>query len=623
MSGVRGRGPRPAPARAALVCLLAVVTVLTGCGLHTPSGVRVDQRSIDTAADDPDIRKLPPGPVPGAGPGAVVQAFLEASGADPDDTYAQAFLASGAVWVERSSAQVYRPDTLRITTSDGASADAAVVRVTARVVGTLTTGGAFTPTDRTIDVAYRLVRVAGQWRIFEAPPGILLAPRDLSRTYRLIRTYAFNADRSALVAQPGYIVSDRAGLAGAALHALLSDWSGTLAPVDGSAQVDLTDGLTALGSVVVRDGEATVDLGREAFNVPQSLRPLVVAQIAATLGTVPGVFTVRVLVEERPYVGDPVPAEVPAAYAAASRGPTLAISSAGELVTSTPAGTAVALWTQPVDDDGPSTAPPRGLRLPAVAPNGTDFAVLQPGTRPGLLLGRVVEAAASSASGAQPIRVTERRRVTLPPADYLRPQWLDRRRLLVAGAGDAPVLRVVETDTGEVRPLSASTLPAGPLAGLVVSRDGTRAIATIGPEGRRQAYLGRALSPGTGADPVTNAGDRPGETALPELGDWTPLPTDLADVASAGWPDDLSVALLGRPADSSAAVRAVVLSLEQVTAPTVLAALPAELRRAAPAALAIAVAPGHPVVVSSGLRRWVLDTGSWSALPPAADTTYG
>ena len=109
-----------------------------------------------------------------------------------------------------------------------------------------------------------------------------------------------------LVAEPGFVATDPAGLAGAALHALLTQWGIPTVPKV-SATRSLASGLDSLGSVVVQNGQATVDLGREAFNVPPPRRPLLVSQIAASLGSVPGVFTVRVLVEERPYAGRPGP----------------------------------------------------------------------------------------------------------------------------------------------------------------------------------------------------------------------------------------------------------------------------------------------------------------------------
>ncbi len=607
------------PALALLAAAVLGVLLVGGCGLRTPSGVRIDQRSVDTSADEPDIRELPPGPVSGASPAAIVSGFLEAAAADPDHTIAQEFLTPDAVWVDPGAATVYDPETL---SSAKVSRLGAVSRVTltAHSLGQVAMGGAFVPVDRPISVAYGLRLSGGQWRLASVPPGVLLTPRDLARAYRPVITYNYNANRSLLVAQPGYVVSDRAGLAGAALHALLTDWGSesttTVDPFRG-----LPPGLTALGSVVVTNGEATVDLGREAFQVPPQRRPMLVSQIAASLGSVPGVFTVRVLVEERPYVGGAVPADIPADLATQSSGPALGISPTGGLVTLTESGSSVTThpvtWQVMARGKSAAVQAPAGLIAdPVAAPGGGQLAVRRlAATGQQLVFADLVTGRVPTA--------TERRVVALKPAvstRYLTPQWVDAARLLLASstAGTASV-QLIDARTGAAHPVATPGLGAlGPLSSFVVSRDGTRVIAVAGPQGARRLYLAS----------ISQASSDPAKADDLVVNGWVPIPTGMVDVGAAGWTGDLSVAVVGQPASSGAAVaqpilESEVVALDTVADPTPLPDLPGAFSpsAAADSPPALTTAQGRPTLISQGASTWILRPNGWVQLrPPSAVT---
>jgi hypothetical protein len=583
-------------ARRVAVLLAALALLIGGCGLRTPSGVRVDQRSVDTSVDEPDIRKLPPGPAPGATPAQIVSGFLEASAADPDHSFALEFLATGSGWDDRDSATVYEPESatpLKVATRGTVS----VVKFSARGLGVIGAGGAFVLSDRLLNLSFELHRVAGQWRLAHVPAGVLLTARDLTRSYRPVRTYGFSRNGSLLVAEPGYVVSDRAGLAGAALHALLTGWGDAAAAVAGG----LPQGLTSLGSVVVRDGEATVDLGREAFTVPQARRSRVVAQIAATLASVPGVFTVRVLVEERPYAGGPVTAKIPDEFAAPSVGPVLAVSPAGQLLSVDGNRATVVKW---------HGADPGPLRDPVSAPGGRRMAALR-----ATPLGLQLVLADVSGSSAAALTATVRHIETVPGpagATHLRPQWLDPTRLLVVVGGDAPRLRLVDAASGAARAVYTPNLRGlGPLSGFAVSRDGTRALAVAGRVGTRKVFLAR----------VTDASSQPGNDAQLAVDGWTQVPTSLPDVTSVAWSGDLAVTVLGMPAtvaaDPASGPRVEDVSLDGVPDPTVSLALPVAVAAQAAAAGEgpfLTSAPGRNDLVSTGSATWKLQAGRWVAI---------
>jgi hypothetical protein len=598
---------------AGCAAVLAMGVLLAGgCALRTPGGIRVDQRSVDTAAGDPDIRKLPPGPSPGASPAAIVRGFVEAAAADSDRTFAQVFLVPGTVWSDRYAASVYAPDSvapLEVTVAGPVSR----VRMTAQGLAALSSGGAFFPDARPLTENFELRRIGGQWRLSHVPPGVLLTPRDLARGYRSVRAYGFNPAGSLLVAEPGYVAADRAGLAGATLHALLTRWGSP-----GGAALDtfqsLLPGLTALGSVVVRDGEATVDLGREAFAVPPGRRALLISQIAASLGSVPGVFTVRVLVEQRPYVAGAVAAQIPAALVAASAGPAFAIAPDGGLEGLTDGHAQRVRWIarQPRATTRAGASQPGLLSNPIAAPAGRELAVLRLSAQgPQLVFAALTDSAHPTA--AERIAVG----LKVPRGPYLRPQWLDDGRLLLAVGGSSPRLQVV-TVAGAVHQVSSPGLSAlGPLSAFAVSQDGTRAVAVAGPAGARRAYLGRIRSSSSAASRLAGV-----------IADgWTPVATSMSDISAVGWSDDLAVTVLGRAVGSlqgSAALRAVVVALATVSDPAQLPPLPPAFTTSLslPEAVEVATAPGRAALISVGSRRWMLQGGRWVVAPAGTDAAY-
>ncbi len=592
-------------AGAAALVLLGLL-LADGCGLHTSSRIRVDQRSVDAAAEQPDISKVPPGPLSGASASDIVRGFLIASAADAEHTFAQPFLAPGVVWTDQSAATVYDPETLS-TLTETIKGSTSTVRFTAVSIGQLSGSGAFLPVQRVLSATYTLRRVDGQWRIAKVPPGVLLTPRDLARVYRPVRTYSYNPSGSLLVAEPGYAATDPAGLAGAALHALLTQWNFPSVPKV-SATRSLASGLNSLGSVVVSNGQATVDLGREAFTVRQASRPLLVSQIAATLGSVPGVFTVRVLVEERPYAGAAVTAAIPTDLLSPSNGPVLALAADGSLEELTSGAARAVKWTA-------ADGSPQGLLAsPVASPDGNSLAALRPDGAGWQLV------IADLHRGAQP-SATPRRVVALPASSgglQLRPHWLDAGRILVAVGGVDPRVELIDTATGAVSAVNTPGLSAlGPLSSFTVSRDGTRVIAVSGVPGVRQAYLGRILTP-TGT-PIRIAGT--------VATGWSKIPTDMTDVTAVSWSGDLELTVLGRPTAApaaSAALHAELVELDGVSDPTPLPALPSEFEGlvAVPETPVITAAPGRPAMLEVGTKRWLLAAGQWQVASPARDPSY-
>lgn len=171
----------------------------------------------------------------------------------------------------------------------------------------------------TRDVTYTLVTDgAGQWRISDAPDGVVVSQPNFTSVYRATPLYFATPDR-------GYLVPDlrwfpRRNTATYAAQALLAGPSPWLrdAVVTG---VPVGTTLTVGAVSVDTSGTAVVDLTAGALSASDQQRALLEAQVEATLLRVPGVSAVEVRVADSPLsvttpvnpVRDPGPVGLPRA----------------------------------------------------------------------------------------------------------------------------------------------------------------------------------------------------------------------------------------------------------------------------------------------------------------------
>lgn len=577
----------------ATVLLLVAATV--GCGLNPPDGVRVDRR-VSGPLEEPEIRRLPSGPRPGDSPVEIVRGFLGAAAAAPESEHALArgFLVPGTVWNDLAGATVYDPASLTLEQvprtpappSAGASPDLVELRLRAAQLATVAADGSYLPVAGRIDLRFRLVRSGREWRVDRPPAGLALTPRDLTRSYRPVSRYLLAPDADVLVPDPLYVAGTRSTLPGAAVRSLVAGPSGWLAPAVRSA---IPPGLTPLGSVVVsEDGTAVVDLDRAAFGVPADTRPLLVGQLASTLGTVPGVESVRVQAEGRTYQErDPVVgASEPPGLSPAAAGPTYAVGPDGAL-----------------------------LRLEDAQPGGTATGVLGVPGGPTRLL-----AAVPDPSGSSMLAVIQRSgnasRLLTGPLGALRPtpvqserligpSWLPGRGVVVvAGAGATapagPPRLLLTTPAGEVVPL-ADLAPFGDVQDMAVSPDGTRIVL-------RAAQPAGAGTPGGGSAVwVGRIGRKDGR---PAVDGWFRWATGLDDVGHVSWSGQTSLVVTGRREGGGPALWR--LALDRLTDPERIA-----LEGLPGVPTQVSAAPGRDLLAIAGGGLWRLDGERWTRLADA------
>ncbi|KAA0961368.1 hypothetical protein FQ142_11100 [Microbacterium sp. ANT_H45B] len=174
---------------------LAIATtalMLTACtGLPT-SGDAQPGLALGASPEDPDFLPLASGPADGAAPAAIVEGFMEAAitPADNWDT-ARKFLTPdlASTWRPNTGVSIDVSASTRLFTSsieeddEPAAGDTADVRVTFDQLASVDATGAYSESFGASNSAFVVVFDDGQWRISEAPDGVVIDESRFSRVY--------------------------------------------------------------------------------------------------------------------------------------------------------------------------------------------------------------------------------------------------------------------------------------------------------------------------------------------------------------------------------------------------------------------------------------------------------
>lgn len=283
----------------ALAALVLVVTGpwLAGCtGLPADGPVRT--RSVaDGGEGDALIDYTPPGPGAGSPPVPLVDSWLTAMTATPlSSIVAREFLTAGSSrsWVPERGTIAYGSQQL-VPRPGG------VVLLRLRDVVELDDRGAWRgdPTaGRGRDILLRLVRESGQWRI-SRPPNRLLIPRSqLDSQYQQLSLYFFDRSAKVLVPEPVYV--PRGAQAPTLLMAALLKGPATRLREVERTSFPAGAVLDGISVPVSRTGTAEVPLSDQVLKADDRELTMMFAQIAWTLGQVPGVQRLRVTVAGSP-----------------------------------------------------------------------------------------------------------------------------------------------------------------------------------------------------------------------------------------------------------------------------------------------------------------------------------
>lgn len=219
MAADREGGARRRSWRAVAYAALGVV-LLAGCASMPDSG---DLRDVEsTPRQDTGVRVFAMPPADGAGPGEIMQGFLEAlTSDDPGYDTARKYLTADAArtWrPEQSTTVLANGPTIETDCRPGGREETNSVTcvLAGSQVATVDAEQAYQPADGTYRKKLHLVKDAknGQWRIDGLPDGVVMGKSDFQRNYRSVDKYYFASNASvgesgqpAAVADPVFVRS--------------------------------------------------------------------------------------------------------------------------------------------------------------------------------------------------------------------------------------------------------------------------------------------------------------------------------------------------------------------------------------------------------------------------------
>ena len=242
-------------------------------------------------------------PAAGDKPIDIVEGYLRAtSNYQPNYSVAKQFLSQTAAekWSPETGVWIYRG-------APTATPNSQTVELTGRLVGELEADRTYVARDTALQFDFSLVQENGEWRIDNAPPGLMVAEYSFTSFYQPYDLYFVGNGRS-LVPDHIYLpaLSNPANVASALMKALLKGPSGWLKPAVTSAIPPNTS--LSVDSVTITDGIAEVPLSDSVLALPDPQRSLLAAQIVYTLRQVGGVKGVLIKANQQPYrvpEGDP------------------------------------------------------------------------------------------------------------------------------------------------------------------------------------------------------------------------------------------------------------------------------------------------------------------------------
>ncbi len=280
----RRASPGPLTRRRGILAaaLTAVVLALAGCsGLPTAGPVNPGLPA-DAEAGNPDFAFQPDSPQPGATPEEIVDGFIRAGtgpGADGNWSVAREYLAPGSEWDPRSGVTVDRPGDREFT----APSEGQVLLTLAPVANVDDIGSYAESEERSTTVPFQLaLQEDGEWRITEAPDGLILDTSQFSTVFRRASLMYFDPTAQFLVPDVRWFPA--INVATYVTDALVD---GPPAPwLAASVVTAFPESVSLRPSVPVEDGVAEVVLGTAAVELSADTLSRMQAQLTATLRTV-------------------------------------------------------------------------------------------------------------------------------------------------------------------------------------------------------------------------------------------------------------------------------------------------------------------------------------------------
>ena len=283
--------------------LVVVALVLTACAGFGTSGPVNTGREAGADAGAPDFSFVPDGPQAGASPEQIVEGFIRAgSGPGPRAGWetARLFLAPSIreTWNPEASVTI---DLLGDREIDAPTAGGVTLSLLS--VATVDATGAYEPADAApTTLSFALAQQDdGEWRITEAPDGIVLGQDDFSRVFSRYSLMYFDPTWQFLVPDVRWFAATNAAarITSALVDGVPSPW------LADSVVNAFPESVEAQPSVPIESGIAQVELSGNALSLDQSTLDRMQTQLTASLATAKAVGAVM-LVSSAPILASPV-----------------------------------------------------------------------------------------------------------------------------------------------------------------------------------------------------------------------------------------------------------------------------------------------------------------------------
>lgn len=265
--------------------MLSVALVVSGCSASIPLAGDVQPGLASSSANDQSVIFTPSGPAARASAEEIVRGFTLAAASSLDDyAIARSFLTPDFARRWQPDAGVIIDETSRssVSTSDE------TVELTVTPVASLDASGSLTVSAPNVyeRLSFELTQVQGEWRISNAPDGLLLDRATFSLVFDQQVLYFVNPRTESLVPDARWFAADLL-LPGRVVGALLE---GPSASLGGVVTTGFPEG-SALESdaVPIDNGVARISLNETVASADRDALALMQRQISATMAAVPGV----------------------------------------------------------------------------------------------------------------------------------------------------------------------------------------------------------------------------------------------------------------------------------------------------------------------------------------------
>ncbi|MFZ1410550.1 MAG: LpqB family beta-propeller domain-containing protein [Micropruina sp.] len=447
--------------------LLSLLVLLTGC-VSVPTAGPVERHTPKQQQVNPGVEIEAVPPAPGAAPSLIVEGFLHAMATyQPNYRVARQYLTTvaDASWNPASGVVVYADGYPPIVGDQGA-------QLSGPLIGRLDGVGAFRPDPGPFRHDFGLVQdAAGQWRISNAPQGLLISQYLFATTYVRTELRFWDRTRSWLVPDPRYFPKGQPALVDA-VRAVIQGPSLWLAP----ALRDPSGNMVELQELNVgATGVVNVRLGDAANRLNWDQRNHLLTELVWSLAGSEGVTGVRVAAGGEVWQPGSSVDGVLTSADYAERAPVATVRAATVFVVSQGSAAAVLDTSQ-----GPELTPvaPGLARIDSLAVRA-DASQLAAVTH-----GRTRLRTVGLGGGTS--------RLELSGTQLLRPQYSRFDELWVGTAAPGRAPFTVRLD-GKTIPVATTGLPAGTVRAFRLSPDGVRMVVVVGQGPRTWVGLARIV----------------------------------------------------------------------------------------------------------------------------------